>query len=107
MHAIEKEDDIAFPMIIHALGLLGDVRAFNAIAVHLQSANSYHRGLAADALGHLGDRRAGAALDLATEPTRFLARRSRAGNKRGADCTGSVATAIMIAASAPLRFPFA
>jgi len=58
MHAIEKEDDIAFPMIIHALGLLGDVRAFNAIAVHLQSANSYHRGLAADALGHLGDRRA-------------------------------------------------
>ena len=58
IRALENNQDIAFPMIMCALGMLRDQRAFEPIAVYLKSNKSYHRGLAAQALGDLGDRRA-------------------------------------------------
>lgn len=62
---LENNQHIAFPMIIDALGIVGDRRAYKPIAAYLHSTNSYHRGLAAQALGELGD-------DQAIEPLTAL-----------------------------------
>ena len=53
-----REMPIAWGAILHALGKLRDARAFEPLVAYLKSPNSHRRGIAAQALGHLGDPRA-------------------------------------------------
>ena len=56
--ASSRDMPAAVPMMLSALGKLGDRRAFEPIAAYLKSESGYQRGVAAQALGRLGDTRA-------------------------------------------------
>lgn len=60
--ALEGSSGSEFGIIIDALGMLHDRRAFEPLVRYLKSADSYQRGVTAQALGELGDRRAEAHL---------------------------------------------
>lgn len=58
IRALARGQDIDLAIIMGALGILRDPRAFEPLVVYLKSTNSHQRGSAAEALGSLGDKRA-------------------------------------------------
>jgi HEAT repeat protein len=58
IHALKNSSDIALAMVMSALAVMQDKRAYEPIVEYLKSPNSYYRGIAAQCLGTLGDKRA-------------------------------------------------
>ena len=58
IHALKNSSDIARAMVMSALAIMQDERAFESIVEYLKSPSGYYRGVAAQCLGTLGDERA-------------------------------------------------